>query len=53
MAKLWDSKAYMKMLYVSQRKSPEEIAEKLGCSLQTVYRALHKHGLIRREKKNY
>lgn len=47
MPELWKSKKYMTMLYVKQRKKPEEIAEMLKTSRATIYRWLEKHGLIK------
>ena len=47
MAKLYDSKEYMRMLFVKKNMTPEEIAEKLNASRATIYRALRKHGLIK------
>lgn len=47
MAELWKSKKYMHMLYVKQRKKPEEIAVMLDTSRATIYRWLEKHGLLK------
>jgi len=41
------SEAYMKKRYVSDRKSPEDIAKECGVSVQLIYRQLKKFGLKR------
>jgi Zn-dependent peptidase ImmA (M78 family) len=41
------SEAYMKKRYVSDKKSPEEIAKECGVSVQLIYRQLKKFGLKR------
>lgn len=45
--KPWESYAYMKRLYWQDHLSPEQIAEKLGCSHMTVRRWLKKHKLVK------
>jgi Zn-dependent peptidase ImmA (M78 family) len=41
------SEAYMKKRYISDRKSPEDIAKECGVSVQLIYRQLKKFGLKR------
>ena len=47
MAKLYESKKYMTLLFVKRGMSPEKIAEELNVSHVTIYRWLRKHGLIK------
>ena len=39
------SEAYMKKRYVSDKKSPEDIAKECDVSVQLIYRQLKKFGL--------
>jgi Zn-dependent peptidase ImmA (M78 family) len=39
------SEAYMKKRFVSDKKSPEDIAKECGVSVQLIYRQLKKFGL--------
>ncbi len=39
------SEAYMKKRFISDRKSPEDIAKECGVSIQLIYRQLKKFGL--------
>jgi Zn-dependent peptidase ImmA (M78 family) len=39
------SEAYMKKRFISDRKSPEDIAKECGVSVQLIYRQLKKFGL--------
>lgn len=45
--KLYESEKWMRMMYLRQRKSPEEIAKLCGVSHMTIYRAIHKFKLKR------
>jgi Zn-dependent peptidase ImmA (M78 family) len=42
---LHHSEAYLKKRYISDRKSPEDIAKECGVSVQLIYRQLKKFGL--------
>lgn len=46
--KLYDSRAWLKKKYVSDKMSPEDIAEMLGVSRSTIYAKLKEFGLLRR-----
>jgi Zn-dependent peptidase ImmA (M78 family) len=41
------SEPYMRKRYISDRKSPEDIAKECGVSVQLIYRQLKKFGLKR------
>ena len=41
----YKNKAFLHKRYVQDKKTPEEIAEECGCTVQTVYVYLNKFGL--------
>lgn len=45
--KLYESEKWLRMMYLRQRKSPEEIAKMCGVSHMTIYRAINKFKLKR------
>lgn len=45
--KLYESEKWLRMMYLRQKKSPEEIAKMCGVSHMTIYRAINKFGLKR------
>lgn len=45
--KLYNSERWMRMMYLRERKTPEEIAEICGVSHMTIYRAINKFKLKR------
>jgi DNA-binding MurR/RpiR family transcriptional regulator len=47
MAKLYQSKAWLRRRYLVERKSPEEIAKECGVSHMTIYRKLKEFGFSR------
>jgi predicted transcriptional regulator len=47
MAKLYKSYAFMRLRFVTQRKTEQEIAEELGVNQSIINRWLHKHNLKR------
>lgn len=51
MAKLYDSEKYLRLLFLKQGKTPEEIAVICKCSTQTIYRKLIQFGLMKSNKK--
>lgn len=46
-AKLYKSKAWMSLRFVTQKKTEQEIAKELGVDQSIINRWLHKHGLKR------
>lgn len=46
--KLYTSKVWLTKKYVSDKMSPEEIAELCGASRSTIYAKLKEFGLLRR-----
>jgi hypothetical protein len=42
---LYKSKSWMHKRYVQDKKTPQEIADECGCTLQNIYIYLTKHGL--------
>lgn len=47
MAKLYKSYAWMRLRYITQKKSEKEIAEELGVNQSIINRWLQKHDLKR------
>jgi transposase len=47
MADLYKSQRWLRLRYLVERKSPEEIAKECGVSLMTIYRYLRKYGFVR------
>jgi predicted DNA-binding transcriptional regulator AlpA len=48
MAKLYDSKAWLRKKYVMDKMEIPEIAKLCGVTEQTIYRKLHGFGLIKK-----
>ncbi len=49
-AKLYTSEVFMRMRYLMDKKTPEEIAKECGVSLETIYVYLAKFGLRRSKR---
>lgn len=47
MSKLYESEKWLRLQYLRNKKSPEEIAKECGVSHMTVYRWINKFGLKR------
>ena len=43
--KLHNNKDYLKKRYITQKKTPEDIAKECNVTVQTIYTQLKKHGL--------
>lgn len=46
-AKLYESEKWLRMMYLRQRKTPEEIAKVCGVSHMTIYRWINHYKLKR------
>lgn len=42
---LYKSKSFLQKRYVQDKKTPEEIAQECGCSVQTIYNYLNMYNL--------
>lgn len=51
MAKLYQSEAWMSKRFLLDKKTPQEIANESGASLETIYVYLTKFGLIKGRRK--
>lgn len=47
MSKLYESERWLRLRYLRQRKSPQEIANECGVSQMTIYRYIEKFKLKR------